>query len=72
MHGVPVDLTQVEIVAHAGDVLGGDAVGGAPDALRRRAVVLVDEGGPVRPGKEGDDAAGGLGGAAVVFANVDI
>lgn len=65
--GVAVDLADVEILFHFGDLFRDDAVGDAPDTLRGRAVV-VGEGGPVGALDEGDDAAGGLGGAAVVLA----
>lgn len=65
--GVAVDLADVEILLDLGDLFRDDAVGDAPDALRGR-VVVVGEGGPVGPLDEGDDAAGGLRGAAVVLA----
>lgn len=32
LNAIPVDLADVEVFFHLGDVGGGDAVGGAPDA----------------------------------------
>jgi hypothetical protein len=47
LDAVPVDLADVEVLAHLGDVRGGDVVCGAPDALAG-GVMDVGEGGPVR------------------------
>ncbi len=65
--GVAVDFTNVEIVLDLGDLVGLYAVGDAPDLFGRR-VVVVRQILPVRALQEGDDAAGRLGRATVVFA----
>lgn len=64
--GVAVDLADVEVVLDLGDLFGLYAVGDAPDLVRRR-VVVVGELFPVGALEEGDDAAGRLGRAAVIF-----
>lgn len=65
--GVAVYLADVEVLLDLCHAFRLDAVGHTPDAVGRR-VVVVGEGGPVGALNEGDDAAGGFGGAAVVFA----
>lgn len=69
LDGVAVDLADVEVVLDLGDLVALDAVGDAPDAVRGGLVGVV-EGVPVGALDEGDDAAGGVGGAAVVLAGV--
>lgn len=64
---VAVDLADVEVVLHLGDLVGLDAVGDAPDAVGG-GVVVVGELLPVGALDEGRDAARGFGGASVVLA----
>jgi len=64
---VAVDLADVEVVLRLVDPVGRDAVGRAPD-LVRGGVVVIPQRLPVGPLDEGDDAARGLGRAAVVLA----
>lgn len=68
MDRVPVDLADVEVLLHLGDVGRLDAVGDAPDLAVCGGWVRVLEGGPEGVLDEGHDAAGGLRRAAVVLA----
>lgn len=65
--GVAVDLADVEILFHLVDLVGPDAIRGAPDPVRGR-VVVVRQGLPVGPLEEGDDASGVGGRSSVVLA----
>jgi hypothetical protein len=65
--GVTIDFSDVEIFFDLSYVRGRDVVGGAPGA-ERCGGVLIDEGFPVLAGDKRDDAAGGCGCTAVVFA----
>lgn len=68
-HGVPVDLPQVEVRPHGVDVGGRDAVAGAVDPVGRRRGRFGGQGVEDGALDQRDDAAGGRGRAAVVFAS---
>lgn len=65
---VAVDLPDVQVLLDLGDVGRVDAVSDAPDLAVAGRRVRVAERVPEGALDEGDDAAGGLGGAAVVLA----
>lgn len=67
LDGIPVDLPDVEVRLHLLDARAGDPVGGAVDPLGGRGGRFAQRF-PEGALDESDDAAGGLGGAAVVFA----
>lgn len=68
MDAVAVDLPDVQVLLDLGDARGFYPVGDAPDLAVAGRRVRVAEGGPEGPLDECDDAAGGLGRAAVVLA----
>lgn len=69
-HRIPVDLPQVEVRPHGVDVGGRDAVAGAVDPVGgRRRGRFAGQGVEDGALDQRDDAAGGRGRAAVVFAS---
>jgi hypothetical protein len=66
MNRVAIDFADVKVAFHFCDLFGDDAVGDAPDSVWSN-IMGVNEGRPVGTLDQGNDSAGGLGSAAMVF-----